>query len=155
MASITCGNCGQKHASVESVKACYARITAPITSERAIIGVPRQTAMGTKVPESRYAVRNLAGASNDITFFSVKNGKGKWEGMQFVSRLVGGGVGSFVEYPVKGAPKAIVLSKIAADPQSAAKAFADEFSVCARCGRTLTDDDSRARGLGADCAEKF
>lgn len=115
------------------------------------------TKVEVNVPDSRYALDNLPGAGNITTFFEVKTGKAntKWAGFLFVDRLVGGAVGDFVKYPVKGPAKAQVLRLIAADPKAAAKRFADEFSVCARCGRTLTDDTSRAQGLGPECIEKF
>lgn len=32
--------------------------------------------------------------------------------------------------------------------------FATELGCCWRCGRTLTDEESRARGMGPDCASK-
>jgi hypothetical protein len=38
-----------------------------------------------------------------------------------------------------------------ADPKAAMKTFADELGVCARCHRDLTDDVSRARGVGPVC----
>ena len=32
--------------------------------------------------------------------------------------------------------------------------FAQNLSRCFRCGRTLTDDQSRANGIGSECAKK-
>lgn len=169
--NIKCGKCKQYHESFDQVRACnLAPAKQQFATER-VYEAPEfpdstkylnggkfvsQKVEFPTVPESKYALANLPGHANALTFFQVQTGKkGKWKGFQFVNRLVGGGVGSFVEYPVKGAAKAQVLRKIADDPQAAAKAFADEFSVCARCGRTLTDDTSRARGLGPDCAAVF
>lgn len=179
-----CGNCQQNHATVQDVKACYTKGKVQVKVPRGgnILTVAQKPAVQyryeapefpdstkyaygarlvrekvefPKVPAARYALENLPGYGNIVGFFEVRDGKGKWEGFQFMDRLVGGGVGDFVKYPVKGAAKAILLRKIADAPQVAAKKFADEFSVCARCGRTLTDDTSRARGLGADCAAYF
>jgi hypothetical protein len=36
----------------------------------------------------------------------------------------------------------------------AQKLYADELGQCYICGRTLTDDESRARGIGPTCAKK-
>lgn len=46
-----------------------------------------------------------------------------------------------------------ILAKIRRDtPPIAGKRYADELGNCYRCGRTLTDEDSRARGIGPKCA---
>jgi hypothetical protein len=48
-----------------------------------------------------------------------------------------------------------ILAKIRdAGPQAAAERFGREIGRCGRCGRTLTDETSRARGIGPDCAGK-
>lgn len=48
-----------------------------------------------------------------------------------------------------------ILAKIRlATPPVAGKLFADEIGACYRCGRTLTDDESRALGKGPICAGK-
>lgn len=49
-----------------------------------------------------------------------------------------------------GAYRAI-LGKIAEDPAAAGKAYADNLGRCYACGRTLTDDESRAMGIGPKC----
>lgn len=41
------------------------------------------------------------------------------------------------------------------DPAQAAVAFGKAWGVCSACGRTLTDDESIARGIGPICAENF
>ncbi len=151
MTSITCGKCGSTHGSVYEVRHCYGKVTpAPSSKPMALVTVP------TKVPESKYALANLPGHSNDLTFFEVQYGKKntKWDGFQFVNRLVGA-PGDFRKFPVKGAAKAIVLSKIADDPKAAAKTFSQEFTVCAACGAPLTDDESRAQGFGPVCITRF
>jgi hypothetical protein len=158
---IHCGHCHNVHATLSEVKACSQSThqaifvaSATLQASAALPSKPMATAKVT-VPDSKYALRDLAGASNAVTFFEVKTpSKGKWAGFTFVTRLVGH-PGSFVQYPVKGAAKAIVLQKIAEDPKAAAFLFADEFSVCARCLSPLTDDHSRAMGLGPTCAEAF
>lgn len=43
----------------------------------------------------------------------------------------------------------------AADPASAAIAYGQRFKECSCCGRTLTTAESRARGIGPICADKY
>jgi hypothetical protein len=46
---------------------------------------------------------------------------------------------------------------IAADPADLAEyqaAYGRHFHRCGRCGSPLSDRDSKARGLGPDCARK-
>lgn len=47
-----------------------------------------------------------------------------------------------------------IMEAIAADPQEAGLRFGREIGKCCRCGRTLTDEASRAAGIGPDCANK-
>lgn len=48
-----------------------------------------------------------------------------------------------------------VLLSAAADPLSAAVRFGRVTGSCSCCGRTLTDPDSIARGIGPICAERW
>lgn len=45
-----------------------------------------------------------------------------------------------------------VLSLIARDPHAAMIRYGHELGVCGKCGRTLTDETSRANGIGPVCA---
>lgn len=47
-----------------------------------------------------------------------------------------------------------VRAAIDADPEAAALAFASLTNCCRVCGRTLTDPESRERGIGPDCLTK-
>lgn len=161
MANIRCGNCKQSHTSVEEVKTCYAtKVAIPGLSVMALKPAdykPMATAKSTlSVPEAKYALSDLPGSVNSTTFFEVKYGKknSKWSGYAFVSRLVGH-PGDFQKFPVKGVARGAILAAIEADPQAAAYLFSKEFKVCARCGSPLSDDESRARGLGPDCMRAF
>lgn len=59
-------------------------------------------------------------------------------------------------FPIKGYKAAdAILEKIRnITAEVAGKRYADELGNCWRCGRTLTDEDSRARGIGPVCANK-
>jgi hypothetical protein len=43
----------------------------------------------------------------------------------------------------------------AQDPEAAAVAYGKEYGRCSCCGRTLTDPESIARGIGPICAEHY
>lgn len=47
-----------------------------------------------------------------------------------------------------------VLDAIAADPDTAGRLYGLKIEKCYRCHKTLTDTDSRERGMGPDCAKK-
>ena len=44
---------------------------------------------------------------------------------------------------------------VAADPMNAAIAYGKKYGKCSVCARTLSDEDSIKRGMGAVCAERF
>jgi len=103
-----------------------------------------------EVPAGRYAVATEDGATNELAFYKVDHGKGRWAGRVFVSRIVGGND----DIAVRGAGAKTVLAKIAADPAAASAAYGHEIGACGVCGITLTNDESRARGIGPKCAAK-
>lgn len=96
-----------------------------------------------------YAVRDDGG---QVSFFRVERpAKGKHAGKTFLKMQAGSEF-----YPVHSWPTMVAfLDAIAADPTAAARLYADEIGRCSRCGRTLTDEDSRERGMGPDCAQKW
>jgi hypothetical protein len=119
-------------------------------------GRTRQTAApvvadDVEVPAGRYAIDTEDGAINETAFYRVDHGKGRWAGRVFVSRMVGGHDDIAVKDPKA---RATILAKIAADPEAASLRFGREIGVCGRCGITLTNDESRARGIGPECAKK-
>jgi hypothetical protein len=75
---------------------------------------------------------------------------GRWAGRVFVDSM-----GSDTAYPVKTPATLLAyLSAVLAEPQAAAKRYADELGECSDCGRPLTNDESRARGIGPECWAK-
>jgi len=103
----------------------------------------------TTVPAGRYAVENAEGK---LGFYRVSRPEsGRWAGKTFVNVQA-----SDDEYPVRGAAAVgSILTKIAVDPAAAAQRYGQEIGRCSRCGRTLTDEISRAAGMGPDCRSKF
>lgn len=85
-----------------------------------------------------------------LRFFQVQTPEdGKWAGWTFVSEQA-----SDDFWPVKGARKAEVLKAIAGDDEALAR-YGKELGICGVCSRTLTDPESRERGIGPTCASKL
>ncbi len=101
------------------------------------------------VPEGHYATPSRTGA-NDLDFWRVdRPAEGRWAGRVFVKRVIGGRA----DQAVRGAEAVAALQAITADhPHHAMVLYGQEIGRCGRCNRHLTDDASRARGLGPDCA---
>lgn len=86
-----------------------------------------------------------------VKFYRVKKMiEGNWAGKVFVDAQA-----SDDYYPVRS-PETLagVLTAIASDPAAAALLYANELNRCSRCGRTLTDETSRAVGMGPECRSK-
>jgi len=100
------------------------------------------------VADGRYAIT----LDGKLRFFRVNTPTaGRWSGFTFVTEIFGG-----------GAIKAIrglevrneVLAGIANDPKALAR-FGQELGSCGKCGRVLTDEESRAIGIGPVCREQL
>lgn len=106
-----------------------------------------ETKQGTHKRMGHFAIE----ADGTLKFLVVKELlAGRHAGRVFVDSM-----GSDTAYPVK-APATLTayLTAVLADPKAAAKRYADELDVCSDCGRTLTNDESRARGIGPECWAK-
>lgn len=103
------------------------------------------------VPAGRYAIDTNDGAHNDIAFYRVdRPDEGRWAGYVFVKLLVGGD-----EQRVPFAMTRGVLLRIAeVGAEAASLRYGREIGECGVCGITLTNDESRARGIGPICAAK-
>jgi hypothetical protein len=111
---------------------------------------------------TRYAVEN---ADGDLTFIRIDHvDSGKWEGWVFVKQVTGGGVAGMDNEHRLGSqkPGALyqgtfdrLLLKVLADPEGAARRYGLELGACSVCGRTLTNAESRERGIGPECAQKW
>lgn len=100
------------------------------------------------VPAGRYAVETDAGV---LAFYRVdRPTEGRWAGRAFVHVQA-----SEEWHSVRGNAAAGVLRKILeSGPETASKRYGREIGSCGICGRTLTDENSRALGIGPVCAEK-
>lgn len=97
--------------------------------------------------EGRFAVV-IEGVTKFLRIKKITSGR--WAGRVFVDSQA-----SDSYYPVK-APATLLayLSAVLVNPQAAAKRYADELDACSDCGRTLTNDESRVRGIGPECWSK-
>lgn len=113
--------------------------------------VPTKTATSPSgIPAGRYALIEVDGI---VRFYSVRHGKagGRWEGYTFVNGLIGN-PGSYIETRLSKATRELVLSKVGADIQAAAKLFGQKTKHCTFCDSELSDIRSRAAGWGEKCA---
>lgn len=111
------------------------------------------------LPSSNYALEweqlHAAGVTelargNQVTFFRVK----EWRDRVFLDQLHGA-PGAFNRTRLTAAQERAVAGAIRLDPAAAALRFSKEYSICARCSAELTDDRSRAAGLGPTCRGYF
>ncbi len=94
-------------------------------------------------PEDGYYCVEYSGA---LRFYRVKHGKGYFKTTQYLDRFKSDELMT-IRYP----EKVEVLDLINADPAKAQMRFAVELTRCFCCGRMLTDEISRLRGIGPDC----
>lgn len=96
------------------------------------------------VPAGRYALE-----ADGVTKFYVVDApdSGFWKGKVFLSVLA-----SDEKHGIKNpATKVAILAKIAKDVKGAMQLFGQKIGKCGACGRTLTDEESRAFGIGPVC----
>lgn len=101
-----------------------------------------------EVLQGRYAV---TGKTTDATvFYRVdRPDSGDWAGRVFVSRQHG----DYDERVPRGQVRAILRQISDAGVRESAIRYGHEIGRCALCGRTLTNAESRERGIGPKCAE--
>lgn len=104
------------------------------------------------VPAGHYAIDTTAGASNSVAFYRVDRPEtGQWAGRTFVKRMVGGKPDERVPY----AQAAGILQRIKdAGIEEAGLRYGREIGRCCACNRVLTNDESRALGIGPECRNK-
>lgn len=74
------------------------------------------------------------------------------EGESKLGRIVGG---KFLRSRACSDDQAARILAAVADPAAAARAYGLKFKFCSCCSRELTNAESRARGIGPICAERF
>lgn len=101
------------------------------------------------VPAGRYALRSPI--SGIVKFYVLdRPTQGRWAGAFFLNAQA-----SSEKFPIKNpVTKREILTAIAKDPQAAQALYGQELGRCYACGRVLTDETSRALGIGPDCRSK-
>lgn len=165
-----CGHCKDEHETVAQVRLCSQRhplaASEPVREEPPRMRPVRPNeerreamrqglfaevrAVADTIEEGHYAVPGEDGA---LRFYRVNKGAkgGRWEGRTFIE------VQASDDYHRLGGLKTelAVYRKIAANPQEAMLAYGREIGRCGHCNRTLTDETSRARGIGPVCAKNL
>lgn len=149
----------EMEARVAAVKAARGATVQEAKPAMASVGAPDRPTfkqindLAGSIPTGFYALPKREGATNanqPTYHFKIHKFRG---GHRIV--MVTGGVGAFVEVPMKAAWQWVALQKIAADPKAAAVLFGRETGTCGRCSSPLTDVKSRERGLGPHCARQY
>jgi hypothetical protein len=146
-----CANCGVYVAEragriVKTAQGWKAAHLTPEACEQAKAEAPAPEPF--PVPLGYYAIPSRKG--NDLDFFCIKAGKGKWEGRTFVNEVIGGRVAFGVRLS-RDEQAAAVEGILAVGIEAARKRYADEIGNCWNCNKLLTDDESRALGIGPVC----
>ena len=98
------------------------------------------------VPEGSYALLTPDDPINDVKFYRVWIGDRGWKVYVYASDET---------HPLPFPVQLTILKQIALNPAEAAIRYGKEKGHCAICGRGLTRKESRARGIGPICAEKW
>lgn len=99
-----------------------------------------------EVLDGRYAIPNASG-KGDLVFYKVWTRR---DGSRGVDLQVSDDFLPVGRNQVPG-----ILARIAEDVQGASAAYGREIGCCGVCGRTLTDETSRAEGIGPVCKTRF
>lgn len=94
----------------------------------------------------RYALDGFE-TGNEVRFYKLRESK---RGKRYLVAQL-----SDEERMVPWAEALIVARRIAADPMAAMLRYGTELGHCGHCGRTLTNDESRALGIGPKCRKGF
>jgi hypothetical protein len=135
---------GQVRGVLNCIKADIAR-NANVKADVAVIGV--------EVADGRYATT----IEGKLRFFRVNTPKdGKWEGFTFLKEVFGGGgVGQPREDAIRNRDiRNAILTAITEDSQALAR-YGQELGICGKCGLPLTDENSRAIGIGPVCRKNL
>lgn len=150
---------------IEVILNCKAREEKWATERAATSAAIKTAPVVPQLPEGRryYAVANESG---ELTFLRITKTKPTDRyptPMTFVDQIVGGGLGADSNPQPRGRVTASgsylgtfesLYRKVVADPEAAMAAFGHALGSCGYCGRTLTDVESRERGIGPVCARK-
>lgn len=124
---------------------------APVAIKQDYPGQPsfqnNSPAAGDEVPAGRYALR----VDGVVKFYKLdRPTEGKWAGYVFLKVQASDDL-----YLVRSRmERDRIIAEIAQDVLGAERLYGMELGKCSRCGRTLTDETSRAYGIGPECRKK-
>lgn len=159
--TVRCGNCTGYHKSASKVRDCYLKSgkvkkalkngpkpEAPVVPEVTFYG---RGGKALPFPPGRYAIKTTDKGHPGIVvkFYKVEQpDEGKWKGYVFVAIQA-----SDEFFPIRDRNLAReVIDAIAENPRKAMLRYGKELGICGVCGRTLTNNESRRRGIGPVCA---
>jgi hypothetical protein len=110
------------------------------------------------LPKSKYAIPafHLEGVLSDyrldgeLLFVEIR----EYRGVRYLRRLTGS-VGDFTRSRLTVRDALAVLRVLEGGAREYIRKFGEHFVCCGKCGAPLTDDKSRARFLGPDCARQL
>lgn len=127
-----------------------ARMIVVIDQLKDLPWMKRDRSFKSDLPDGRYGIKDVPGHKNKVSFFQLRTPKqGDWVGYQFTDQIVGHGK----RFAVKETATRTKIHELIKEQgvTECLQRFGIEFKHCGRCGRELTDDTSRARGIGPDC----
>lgn len=138
-----CGNCGQVGVSVEDIRECYARAgNGNVTRTERNEVFPREPVKTPVVEDGYYA---------DMTGDIFKVQESQTSGRLYAKLLVVEDGSGRWEY-TPGALRNLYAEDRLSEEQ--AREFGRLYGVCCICGRTLTNEESIAAGIGPICSGK-
>jgi len=99
---------------------------------------------------ARFAIPTGEGAVNELAFWWIVPGKSHHKGKFFLRQVIGGQGAVRVQMSVE-AMISVAEKIIRTGPKDALLRFGQELGHCGHCGRELTNDESRAFGIGPTC----
>lgn len=132
-----------------SVSEASAKIEKALTTLKALEASVTVIAPAVKpnVADGHYALT----VEGVVKFYEVVTPtEGKWAGFTFVNAQA-----SDDHYKIGREASARILAEIAQNPEAAMKLYGIALGKCGHCGRTLTDETSRALGIGPVCNKKM
>lgn len=125
-------------------------VTAPAPARR--FSYAEADAAVAKLPVGRFALPRTTpdGSGNMVTFFKVFETR---RGNRIVMLVAAGG-GDYSEVRLSTAHQVAAATHIAGDVKAARQMYGRETATCGDCGRALSNDESRAYGIGPKCRNK-
>ena len=117
------------------------------------VSVPAEDVIRVEVANGRYATS----IDGKLRFFRVNTPTdGKWEGFTFLKEVFGGGgIGKPREDAIRNRDIRNSVLKVISEDSEALARYGQELGICGNCGLPLTDEESRAIGIGPICRKNL